>query len=167
MSILVRRYLGRSRYVEELVEEWQIAYHKAQLSWDLQDLVTECIDLGYFAKQTWDFLAEKLFDETSALDHDTIGESMEIALQKTLQVFSKVQGLVKRLHQLDCPSLDNSQEFEDVVAQTELVNQQFEEQWPSLDTDMVEAALAAFGRGDYVTPEALLNDAKGSSSTAN
>src|SRR5437762_13720763 len=116
--ILVRRYLGRSRYVEELFEDWQIAYQKAQLSWDVQDLVTECIELGLFAKKTWDFLAEKLFNEDAVLDHDTVGESMSIALEKTLQVFTKVEGVTKLLCQLDCPSLENATEFEQVVAQT-------------------------------------------------
>jgi len=160
MSILVRRYLGRSRYVEELVEDWQIAYQKAQLAWDLQDLVAECIELGQFAKRTWDFLADKLFDESVAFDHDSVGESMSIALKKTLQIFIKVQRLIKRLHQLDCPSVDNATEFEELVAQTKQANREFQEQWPGFDTDTVEEALAAYGRGDYDTSEALLNDAK-------
>lgn len=60
MLVRVRSYLGRSRFVAELVEDWQIACHAAQRAWDAQDLLSECIDLGNYAKHTWDCLAQAI-----------------------------------------------------------------------------------------------------------
>lgn len=91
---------------------------------------------------------------------------MEIALNKTLHVFDQVKKHLERIHKLDCPALGKAGEFARVHEQTKHVYEEFEAQWPSVDTAMIEDSLAAFKRGDYQLSEAFL-DENGSCSGAN
>jgi hypothetical protein len=156
MSILVRQYLGRSRYLEELLEDWQIRYHKAQVAWDAQDLIGECIQLGQLAQRTWDFLADRLYDDKTQFDHEKAGEAMTIALRKTMYAFEKLDGVTKELDRLDCCAVDNLSEFKLGMKQVQQISKEFEEQWPSLDVDLVKESLDAYNRGDCQTSGSLL-----------
>jgi hypothetical protein len=148
------------------VEDWQIAYHKAQLAWDVQDLVTECIDLGNLAERAWDYLLDRVFDDSAKFDHETVGESMSIALGKALFVFVKVEKVIRDLERVDCPPIDNLDEFRRIVMTTTRINKEFEEQWPSLDEDRAEEALAAYNRGEHQSVGALLDETRRQGSEA-
>jgi hypothetical protein len=161
MSILVRRYLGRSRCLEELLEDWQIRYQKAQLAWDVQDLVSECIELGQLAQRAWDFVADKLYDENHRFDHEKVGEAMGLALQKTLHAFNKVdEDVIETVDRLDCPPVDNVPQFKRSLVAVRRIAKEFKEQWPSIDRETVKEALAAYQRGEFQTSGALLDETR-------
>ena len=160
MSMFVRSYLGRSRYVEELVEDWQIAHQQALLTWDAQELVGECIEHGHFTKRICHDLLEQLFDEKLE-DIDRIGESMQIALAKTIRVFGEVDKLIKRIERMDCPTIENGDAFRGVANDTQRVADDFRSQWPSLNRILVRESLAAYERGEYRTAEELLHESQG------
>lgn len=158
MTVLVRKYLGRSRLAEELVEDWKIGHQKAQLACDLQDLVEECIDLSNLAKRTWRALLDMLFDENVQLDHEAVGESMSISLAKTLHVFAMVKSLITAAY---FPAIANAEELARITQETEKILKEFDQKWPeSPDLATVGEALSDYHRGAFKTPEELLNEAR-------
>src|ERR1700722_7391296 len=107
MSVVVRRYLGRSRLAEALVEDMPMAAHRnAIFAQDVDELVAECLDLAIISKKTWAYVLEKLFSENQADDIDDLdetGQAMKTACTKIVDVFERVKEMVEKAAALGYP----------------------------------------------------------------
>src|SRR5262245_34600890 len=119
MSIFVRRYLGRSRLVEDLLEHWQVDHNDALFAQDVEALARECVELGKLTRHTWNLLVNHLFDGV-ILNLDEVGQTMDKSVQRTLGVFASVRKLIaeakRRGFALEC-----STDFESAARETQLV----------------------------------------------
>src|SRR5687767_4944518 len=94
MSMVVRRYLGRSRLAQTLVEDLMVEQRTAMLARDAEELARECIDLARLSQDTWSYVLDLLFADLQVDDIDEIGRSMKIASATTLQVFEHAKQLM-------------------------------------------------------------------------
>jgi hypothetical protein len=156
MNLSVRRYLGRSRFVEELVENWQLEHERAMFAKDVEELVSECIELGELTKHAWKSALDQLFDEKVEYI-DKAGKMLESSISKTLCVFDKISGLIKEAKRKGF-EIEGSANFEETVRATVQVKAELARDWPWFDTAVAEEALADYRRGDYQTIEEIRRD---------
>lgn len=156
MSILARRCLGRSRFVEELVENWQIEHRQAMFARDVEELVSECLQLGELILHGCKSLVERLFDEQID-DIDAAGEMMRSSITRTLRTFQIVE---EEVGKAECKgyNIEKSSSFRKVARELHQVQAELETTWPSVDADLIEKSQAAYRKGEYQKAEELLGE---------
>jgi hypothetical protein len=158
-NIVVRRYLGRSRLAEELVEDVLIAEHRsAMFAREVEELVNECIELEKMSKGTWEYVLDLLFSEEQPDDFDELGKSMKTATSKTVEVFGQVGKLIEEA-KTQKRAIKNSADFWIARQEMERIQADIEEKFPPLNEQMIQASLEAFKQGEFVTLEDLLREA--------
>ena len=164
MSIFVRRYLNRSRSVEHLVEDWKLKHSHAIDVPDVEELVSECVDLGVLAKHAWQFLRQLLSSDPNGECIEEFGKVMKKAISKTLEVFATVQELVADVKTkgftIDSAAIETT--FQDVRQ----ISAKLETIFPTYDKSLFEESRAAFERGDYIPIEDLIREAQGGGAPA-
>jgi hypothetical protein len=164
MSILVRRCLGRSRLVEELVENWQIEHKQAMFAGDMEELVVEFIALGELIQHGWESMIDRLFDEK--IDNiDAAGDMMRAAISRTLKVSTKLEEFVGLAEQMQNP-IDKAHSFRSVVRNLQHIDAEVKKRWPTVNARMLNDSLAAYERGEFRTTEDLLGDTQDCGSKA-
>jgi hypothetical protein len=162
MCILIHRCVGRSQVVEKLVEAWRADHEDAMFVRDLEELAAECIDLGQLLRHAWDSLLELLDDETFNKIGVT-GKTFQGVLTKTLPLLREVQKWIAEATQKGY-EVEQAVIFEQIIQQTERVLEQFKEEWPCVDHEIVRKSREDFLQGKYKTTEELLRDAQNSGS---
>jgi hypothetical protein len=164
MSVLIRRCLGRSRMVEELVENWQIDHQQAMFARDIEELIVECIELAELVRRGRTWLADELFDEK--IDNiDKAGEMLRTAISKALLAYDRVQKTVEAAEQMQF-TIDNARQFRAVVRELRDIEDEVKKTWPTVNRQMVNDSLAAYARGEFRTTEDLLGDTQDCSPAA-
>ena len=158
-NILVRRYLRRSRSVEELVEDWKIEHDQAMFALDVEEFVKECIDLGNLSKHAWKSFRELLLKDPNAPAVEESGMVMKEALTKTLAIFHTVNGLIDEASQKGHVIQDDAN-FELVLHETTKISDKVHAVFMEPDPKVIEESIAAFKRGEYYTSEELLRAAQ-------
>lgn len=149
MSILVQRYLGRSRFFQELVEDWQLHHREAMLALDLEELIPECLDLARLSRRTWDWLLECLFDDKHKCDRVFASEGLvKDAIHRTVYLFKNV-GLFISKSEKNGFLVEGANEFRQALADMERLEKETED--PSIDSRLIDESLAAYQRGEYQT----------------
>ncbi|HEV3081312.1 MAG TPA: hypothetical protein VGY66_16140 [Gemmataceae bacterium] len=162
MSILIRKCLGRSRYVEELLDNWNIGENNRSLVRDLEELISDCIELGLLIQRTSNSLLDHLF-EGHVEDIDAVGDKMRTCFSRATRIFDILKGHIGQAKQ----ALEGSAEFTRVHNEVARLKLDFEEKWPTFpDTELEAEALAAYHRGDYTTSEGLLRESQCQSAKA-
>ena len=165
MSILVRRCLSRSYLVEELVENWQLDHQEALLAGDVEELVSECLELSNLLKRAWRNLIKQLLDE-QVDDLDKAGRMMLAAVRKSEKVLQVVQGQIAEATRRGHP-IETSGELQKAIGETHQLAAEIAAKWPATDHQMIAESLAAYKRGDYQFAGDLLNALPGCGSEAN
>ena len=159
MSIFVRRFLHRSRSVDELIEEWKLEHDQAMFAFDLEELVSECIDLGNLSKHAWKSFRDLLLKNPNAPVIEESGRVMQTALTRTLEMFHTVKALVTEASQKG-HSIQDAADFELVVNETRKISDKVQVVFMEPDPAAIEESIAAFKRGEYYTSEELLRAAQ-------
>lgn len=159
MNILLRRYLGRTEFVEGLVEEWKRDHDDAMFAVAVDELVAECIDLGNLSKHAWGAFRQLLIHDPNAPIIDESGLVLMDALTKTLAVFQDVSVLraeaIRRGH-----SIKDDSSFVTVLGEIKKINATVQEVFAPPDPKMIEESIAAFKRGECHTIEELIRAAQ-------
>lgn len=159
MVIFVRRYMRRSQMVGELVEEWRINHDQAMFALDVQEWVSECIDLANLSRHVWALFRELLLKDPNAPVIDESGRVMQTALVKTLATLEAVNGLVQEASQRGF-AIHGVADLELARHETKKMMDTLEVVFMEPDPKVVEESIAAFKRGEYYTSEELLRAAQ-------
>ncbi len=159
MRSSVLRYLRRSSFVETLMEEWQLQHDEAMFVFDVEEFVSECIDLGNLSKHAWRSFHELLLTDPNAPVIDESGAVMKEALAKTLETFQAVNRLVDEASQKG-HAVKDAAEFELVLHETIKISETVADIFAPPDPNMIEESIAAFKRGEYYSIEELIRAAQ-------
>jgi len=159
MNNSARRYLSRSCYVEDLVDEWKLSLDQAMFALDVEELVKECIDLGNLSKHAWNGFRELLLKDPNAQVIEDSGLVMKEAVTKTLEIFRTVQSLVREMSHKGHVIQDNAG-FEAIFHETKKISNKVNSVFLEVDPRDIEESIAAFKRGEYRTSEELLRAAQ-------
>jgi len=158
-NIVLRRFLGRSRLAEELVEDVLIVEHRnAMFAREVEELVIECIELKKMSTSTWEYVLDLLFAEEQPDDIDELGKSMKTASSKILDVFERVETLLVAAQRQNF-DIKDAADFRIARREIEQIMADIEEKFPPLNEQMIQASLESFRRGEYSTLEDLLREA--------
>ncbi|MBI3824193.1 MAG: hypothetical protein HY289_16115, partial [Planctomycetes bacterium] len=94
MSIFAERYLGRTRAVEGLVENWNFKHDQAMATMDVEEVVQECLDLSALCTHAWQSLRQIVLRDPNGPAVDEAEEPIKAAVTKTSQIFQSVQELI-------------------------------------------------------------------------
>ena len=155
MSVLVHRCLGRSRLVEELVEDWQIEHKNVMLLRDVEELASECLELGKLVQHVWGVLSEELFDGRIE-DLEGIGEEMRVAIEKTRHVVALVSNAICEVERKGYVSKQGA-DLRLAAHEIEQVAKDFKKTWPTANLQMAQESLTAYNRGEYQKAGDLLH----------
>jgi hypothetical protein len=159
MSVVVRRYLGRSRLAEELVEDLIVEHRDAMFARDVDELIAECLELEKLSKVTWTYVLEVLFSEEQAGDIDEIGHMMKTASTKILEVFDRVKPLMETVKGLGL-AVNDSADFLIAHQVIRKIKDDVENKFPPINEMMVKQSMEAFRRGAYQPAEDLLRESQ-------
>lgn len=159
MSIFVDRYLGRTRAMEHLVEDWKNKHDQAMFAMDVEEMVRECVDLAALCEHSWNSLWQLLRRDPNSDAVDDAAKVMTTALAKTLQVFRSVQDLVADAKTKGF-EIKGSENLETAAIRVREINAKVETIDPPLNEEMAEEAIAAFKRGECLPIEELIREAQ-------
>ena len=159
MVIFVRRYMRRSQLALDLVEEWKVNHDHAMFALDIQEWVSECIDLGDLTKHVWSLFRELLMKDPNAAVIDESGRVIQAAVQRTLAIFEAVNELVQDASRKGF-ALQEVADFELARHETRAIMDKIKVVFMEPDPKMIEESLAAYKRGEYYTSEELLRAAQ-------
>jgi hypothetical protein len=159
MNIFAHRYLGRSRFVEGLVEEWKREHDEAMLALTVEELVEECIDLGHLSQHAWSGFRELLFKDPNASAIGEVGAVMKEALTKTLEIFETIRELSEKA-KASGHAIRNATQFEAVFQETKIISETVHDLFAPPDPQVVEEAIASFKRGECIPIEELIRAAQ-------
>jgi hypothetical protein len=155
MSVLLQRCLKRSNLVEQLVEQWQVEHEEAMLARDVEELCGEAIELCRLCGHTWQELKTLLFanciTDTEATGRVAL-EGFENAGRAVRRVVRLLDDAIARGH-----GIGGAQELRRGMNDVHDIKERLLKKWPFIDHQMVERALAAYGRGEFQTAESLLH----------
>jgi hypothetical protein len=164
MSVVVRRYLGRSRLAEELVEDVLIVEHKnAMFARDVEELVVECLELEKMSKNTWHYVLDQLFSDERTNDIDGLGQAMKTASSKVDDVFGRVGNLIK-IAKRDGYSIKDEADFLCACRVIKEIKADVDKKFPPIDEEMMEKSIKSYKVGAYRTAEELLLESQGQGS---
>lgn len=126
---------------------------------DVEEFVSECIDLGNLSKHAWRSFRELLLKDPNAPVIDESGTIMKEALAKTLAIFQAVKRLVDEASQKG-HAVKDAANLELVLHETRKINETVQGIFAPPDPKMIEESIAAFKRGEYYTIEELIRAAQ-------
>lgn len=166
MSIVVRRYLERSRLAQGMVEDWQLEHRQAMIANDVEEFAQECIELAALTKRAWSVLLVDLFDDARCNDPhlDELCDIMKNALARTRLVFDAVQESIVQA-QAKGYAIANADEMQNALGNIRKIDEDIGKMLPALDLEMIKRSQAAFARGECISSEDLLREAQSYRST--
>lgn len=166
MSLLVRRCLSRSHLLEEFVETWQIDHKEAIYARDLDELVSECLELAVLLGRAWRSTVERLFDERERSDRVFASEEViKGAIRRTVGIFKNVRKLIDEAERKGY-SIDASPQFRAAALDVEQLEKETDEQWPPMDSELIRESREAFNQGEYQSAADLLHELQGGGAKA-
>jgi hypothetical protein len=167
MRLLVRRCLDRSHRLEEYVETWQIDHKEAMYACDLEELVSECLQLESLLRRAWSLTTERLFDEGVKSYHVFAGEEVvRAAISRTVRMFKIVSKLLEGAERAGY-SIDGSGKFGDANRAMESLEKDVEADWSPMDSQQMRESISAFERGEVQSAEDLLCELQGDGAKTN
>jgi len=159
MSILVRRYLERSRLAQGMVEDWQLEHRQAMVANDVEEFAQECIELAALTKRAWSVLLVDLFDDARCNDPqlDELCAIMKNALARTRIVFDAVQASIAQA-QAKGYGIANADEMHSALRDIRKIEAEVAKMLPSVNVEMIEKYRQAIERGEFCTAEDLLRE---------
>jgi len=142
-----------------LVEYWQTEHKDAMVACDVEELVSECLELDDLVQHAWKSLSDLLFDGKID-DVETIGDKMRMALAKTQNALSLVNDAVSAAESRG-HNIAKAEDFRTIRQRMDLVAEEFKETWPTANPQLAQQSLAAYRRGEYQGTENLLRKAQG------
>lgn len=155
----VLRYVRRSNFVEDLVDEWKPHHDQAMFALDVEEFIYECIDLGRLSTHAWQCFRELLFKDPNAPIIEELGNIMKQTLGKTLGTFRTVQNLVNEATQKG-HSIKNADQLGVTIQETARILESVEHLFMQPDPKRIEESIAAFNRGECMPAEELLRAAQ-------
>lgn len=160
MSIFVERYLGRTRAVEDMVENWKIKHDQAMFVMDLDEMVRECLDLSALCQHVWKTLWQMLRRDPNGKGVNEAEEPIRTALAKTQHIFQSVQDLVAQA-QGKGYAIQNAAALPIAAQEVRAINAKIEAVYPPFDHEAAEEARQEFLRGEFITVEQLIEELTG------
>jgi hypothetical protein len=154
MSVLYKRCIHRARLADQLLEDWEIDSRDAEFAKDVDEFVNEMLELEKLLRHAWSILVGRLFSEQI----DNIEKEkgvFSMALDLTLAVFDKVASNVERAH-MKGYAVEGSDDFAIALNNLRSLKTEVGETLPSANRKMMEAAMAAYKRGEYQSAEDLM-----------
>jgi len=158
MSIMSRRFLGRARLFQELVEDWRSAPNHPLFVREVSELVEEAKEISVLAQVARDTIKKRL-RERNPENIESEGAVMKQALsriQTTLASLSEVikNGKLRGEIAVDADAVPAS------VAVIERLLGDMDRWFSYLTPEQVVEAIADVKRGDFISIEDLLNEAQ-------
>src|SRR5438067_1292082 len=151
-NIVVRKFLGRSRLAEELVEDVLITDHQnAMFARDVEELVAECLELEKMSQETWKYVLGLLFSDEFTNDLGELGGMMNTATSKISYVFGQVQDLLEKAEKQGYP-IKEASDFKLAWRAIEQIKNDTKKKFPPLDEKTIRESLETYQRGDYQAP---------------
>lgn len=163
-NIMVRKYLGRSRLAQELLEDVLIVENdNVPVAQDIEAMVAECLELEKLLTHTWQHVLELLFAVPQVLTDaaiDKMGMTMEMALEKNLALYGNL-GRVIESAQRQGRTIKDAADFWIAHQNIKRIKEDVARKFPPLDEQMRKDAVEAFHRGECQSAEDLLREAQG------
>jgi len=162
-NVVIRRFLGRSRLAESLVEDVFAEHKNAMFARDVEELIAECLELEKISRSAWDYVLDVLFSER-ANETDELGNMMKMAIAKVSVVFNRVNQLIDEMKARG----HGPKEVADfLIARREIqrINEDVAKKFPPINEEMVKRSLEAFRRGEGRTAEEMLHESQGHGSS--
>lgn len=159
MNFLMNRCRRRTHLTEELVEEvWQQNHRDVMFAFDVEDAISECLELGQLLHHAWDNALDHLYAEEID-DVDGLFAVMTATVARAIDTLKRMQELA-RLVVKNGYELGHSGELDACISELERLQHGIEERWPKADQQMIAESLAAYHRGEYQTAEELMSDSQ-------
>jgi hypothetical protein len=166
LNLLVRRYLNRTHLVEQLVENWQLDHKEAMAARDLEELVSECVDLAALGRRAWRMLLSRMFDAQERSDRVFAAEDLiKSVIHRTAGIFAVIGKSIKDVERFGYV-VEGATEFQKATHDVKQLETETAEPWPPIDPKLAQESLEAYKRGDYRLAEDILHELQGGGAQA-
>lgn len=158
MSILSRRFLGRARLFQEMVEDWRTAPNHALFEREVGELIVESKDIAAVAQTARDTIKKRL-KERNPEHIDLEGDAMKQALSRIQAAFVHLQEILQigDRRKLNVPDRES---LPDTIAAIGKIGDDIERWFPLPNYQKMDEAIAAVKRGEFITIEELILEAQ-------
>lgn len=161
-AVFSKRLEGRTRSIEELVglEQWQIEYRDAQFAWDVQDLISECIDHQNLLSQQFQDTLQRIIDG-DVKDVHLVSSWLLGQFDRGLAAFRAAERLLdtahSRKHAIDCERV-----FRRGFLETKKLRRRIKSRWPLRNKESVRLSLSQAKDGKCKSVKEIIHGLCGS-----
>lgn len=144
-----------ARMLSGMTERWKVDHNASMTVLDLEGLIISFRNLSDMINWAWGKTFELLLAE-EILDIDEVGKVVAEALEAAYFAFEKMKKLIDNAASQGY-QVSGIQEFETEKLVVEDLRRRFENEWPSINYDMLKESETSHVRGEYEAIENILN----------